>query len=311
MSESPFPRWFSEALLAPFTHGAVEVDGCSIHYLTWGDPSKPPLVLVHGGAAHAMWWSILAPQLSHHYYVIAPDLSGHGDSGRRKAYSLESWATEVMAVIDVASTSAPVLVGHSMGGLVSIVVAALHGSRLAGAVIVDAPVRKPDPESDEGKGGKAFRNPKTYPDLETAVQHFRLIPEQPSEYTFIIEHIARHSVREGSAGWTWKFDPAVFARFPPKSVSHYLRDVKCRVALMRGEFSVIAPPEAGEYMYELLDRNAPIVEIPQAHHHLILDQPLAFIAALRALLADWDHSIPRRKATSADNATPNSGHEEV
>jgi hypothetical protein len=46
-------------------------------------------------------------------------------------------------------------------------------------------------------------------------------------------------------------------------------------------------------MYQLLRRNAPVVEIPAAHHHLILDQPLAFIAALRALLADWEHSLPR------------------
>ena len=60
--------------------------------------------------------------------------------------------------------------------------------------------------------------------------------------------------------------------------------------------SVIVPPETGEYMYELLNRNAPLVEIPQAYHHLILDQPLAFIAALRALLADWEHSVPRRRA---------------
>jgi pimeloyl-ACP methyl ester carboxylesterase len=43
----------------------------------------------------------------------------------------------------------------------------------------------------------------------------------------------------------------------------------------------------------LLRRNAPVVEIPAAHHHLILDQPLAFVAALRALLADWEHSLPR------------------
>ena len=64
---------------------------------------------------------------------------------------------------------------------------------------------------------------------------------------------------------------------------------------MRGEFSAIVPPETGEYMYELLNRNSPLVEIPQAHHHLMLDQPLAFIAALRALLADWEHSVPRRR----------------
>jgi pimeloyl-ACP methyl ester carboxylesterase len=66
--------------------------------------------------------------------------------------------------------------------------------------------------------------------------------------------------------------------------------------LLRGELSKIVPPETGQYMYELLNRNAPLVEIPQALHHLILDKPLAFISALRALLADWEeHSIPRRK----------------
>jgi pimeloyl-ACP methyl ester carboxylesterase len=243
-----------------------------------------------------MWWSILAPELSRHYYVVAPDLSGHGDSGRRETYPLEDWANEVVAVIDDAGCAGPpVIVGHSMGGLVSIVAAALHGDRLTGAVIVDSPVRRPDPESDEKTGGKAFRNPKTYPDLQTALAHFRLIPEQPCEHAFILDHIARHSLRQTEGGWTWKFDPRVFLRFPRKSLGNYLAGVRCRVALLRGEFSVIVPPETGEYMYELLDRNAPLVEIPQAHHHLILDQPLAFIAALRALLADWEHSVPRRR----------------
>jgi len=47
-------------------------------------------------------------------------------------------------------------------------------------------------------------------------------------------------------------------------------------------------------MVELLDRNAPLVEIPEAHHHLLLDQPLAFVSALRAILADWEHTLPRR-----------------
>ncbi len=64
--------------------------------------------------------------------------------------------------------------------------------------------------------------------------------------------------------------------------------------LLRGERSVVVPPETGEYMYGLLNRSAPLVEIPEAHHHLILDQPLAFVSAVRALLADWEHSVPRR-----------------
>jgi pimeloyl-ACP methyl ester carboxylesterase len=296
MSQAVPPNWFSHAIATPFRRASLTATGCTLNYLLWGDPAKPPLVLVHGGAAHAMWWSVHAPELARHYYVIAPDLSGHGDSGRRDSYPMESWADEVMAISEYeAPGRRPVLVGHSMGGLVSIVAAAVYGGeRLAGAIIVDAPVRRPDPESDEGKGGKSsFRNPKTYPDIETAMAHFRLVPEQPCEHAFLLEYIARNSLREVEGGWTWKFDPRVFLRSRKGSMRDYLAGVRCRVALMRGEFSSIVPPETGEYMYGLLNRNAPLVEIPQAHHHLILDQPLAFIAALRALLADWEHSTPR------------------
>jgi pimeloyl-ACP methyl ester carboxylesterase len=295
-TQSAPPRWFTDAIATPVDRRVLTVRGCPINYLVWGGPERPPLVLVHGGAAHAMWWSALAPELARHYLVIAPDLSGHGDSGTRETYPVEAWAEEVIAVSDDASGGRPpVLVGHSMGGLVSIAAAALYGERLAGAIIVDAPVRKPDPESDAGKSGTAFRAPKTYPDRETAMAHFRLIPEQPCEHAWLVEHIARHSVRQTPDGWTWKFDPNVFLRASRKPPRDFLAATRCRVALMRGEFSAMVPPETGEYRYELLNRNAPLVEIPQAHHHLILDQPLAFIAALRALLADWEHSVPRRR----------------
>jgi pimeloyl-ACP methyl ester carboxylesterase len=296
MSQEAPPPWFSEAVSFPFRTGELAVAGCAIRYLAWGDADKPPLVLVHGGAAHAMWWSIHSRELSRHYHVIAPDLSGHGDSGRRDSYPMETWAEEVLAVSEHAAPGkAPVLVGHSMGGLVSIVAAAVYGSeRMAGAIIVDSPVRRPDPESIEGRGGTAFRNPKIYSDLETAVAHFRLIPEQPCENRYILDFIARHSLRRTEEGWAWKFDPRVVVRVSTTSMRDYLARVRCRVALMRGQFSAIVPPETGQYMVELLNRNAPLVEIPQAHHHLILDQPLAFIAALRALLTDWEHSVPRR-----------------
>jgi len=294
------PKWFLEAIDYAPQRRSVTVSGCEIHYLVWGEAHLPPLVLVHGGAAHAMWWSIHARELARHYHVIALDLSGHGDSGRRDAYPKEIWAEEVVAVAEHAAPGRlPVLVGHSMGGLVSIVAAAIYGAtRLAGAVIVDAPVRRPDPESVEGNTGKAFRAPGVYPDLATALPHFRLIPPQPCEHGYILEHIARHSLAQTAAGWTWKFDPRVFLRYSTTAVHEYLERVTCRVALMRGEFSAIVSPESGAYLYEKLKRNAPLVEIPQAHHHLILDQPLAFIAALRALLADWDHSVPRAVAVA-------------
>ena len=310
------PSWFNEAIAQEARHQIIEVQGCPIHYMTWGDMSLPGLVLIHGGAAHAHWWSFLAPLLARRYAVVALDLSGHGDSGRRSEYPRRIWADEVMGVIDAVDfIGPPIVVGHSMGGLVGIITASVYGDRLAGAIIIDAPVRKPDPESDSARRGQEFRRPKTYPDRETAKQHFRLVPSQPCENTFILDYIAEHSLREVPIGpqaqtaqttvgpeaqidqakieITWKFDPRVFVRSSNDSIRDYLVSVRCRIALMRGELSLVVPPETGEYMYELLDRNAPMVDIPQAHHHLILDQPLAFIAALRALLSDWEHSLPR------------------
>ena len=288
------PQWFRDATQAPYEESGVTVDGCSIHYLQWGEPGAPALVLVHGGAAHAHWWSFLAPQLARGHQVIALDLSGHGDSGRRDAYPREMWAKEVMAVAEHAGvTRPPVLVGHSMGGFVCIAAASLYGERLAGAVILDSPVRRPDPEAEEGARGRAFRNPKVYATQEEALRHYRLVPEQPCENHYLIDHVARHSLGRIDGGWTWKFDPEVFRRFTPRAIHEILPTVRCRVALFRAEFGLVTP-DIGEYMFELLDRNAPVVEIPQAHHHLMLDQPLARIAALRAILADWEHSVPRK-----------------
>src|SRR5262249_41921703 len=198
------PRWFKTALETPYTEHTIEVLGCPIHYLRWGDPGNPGLVLVHGGAAHAHWWSFLAPLLVQQYSVVAIDLSGHGDSGRREIYPRRTWAEEVMAVARAAEfPSPPILVGHSMGGLVSIVAAARPGDALAGAIIVDAPVRKPDPESQEGERGRSFRNPKTYPDTKTAREHFRLIPPQPCENSFILDYISEKSLRAVDGGYTW------------------------------------------------------------------------------------------------------------
>lgn len=290
------PHWFLRAQSTPYSEDVTKVDDVPIHYLEWGDQRQPGLVLIHGGAAHAQWWTFLAPMFAEDWHVVALDLSGHGDSGRRAEYSHEAWAAEVLAVMDAARfPGPPVLVGHSLGGLVTIQTASDYGDRLAGAVIVDTPVRRPDPESEEGARGRAFKSPGTYPDLETALSHFRLIPPQPSQHKFIVDHIARHSLHQTADGWTWKFDPRLFkhALIPLRD---QLSSVKCRVALFRGEYSVTVPEDTAAYMYELMDRNAPVVTIPDAHHHLILDQPLAFVAALRTLLADWAHSIPHRRS---------------
>src|SRR5690606_17912941 len=98
MSSVHPPTWFTSATATPARSTEVDVEGCPIHALSWGDTAKPGLVLVHGGAAHAHWWDFIAPQLTHHYHVAAVDLSGHGDSGHRDGYAMEQWAREVLEV---------------------------------------------------------------------------------------------------------------------------------------------------------------------------------------------------------------------
>lgn len=292
MTEAAAPDWFRRSIATPYAESWIDVEGTDIHYLDWGERGRPGLVFVHGGAAHAQWWSFLAPMFARRWHAVALDLSGHGDSGRRECYDHQIWSREVLAVADSAGfPGPPVVVGHSLGGLVTIELASTHGDRLAGAVIVDSPVREPDPESREGARGRAFRSPGTYPDEETALEHFRLIPAQPCDNEYIVDHVARGSLKQTETGWTWKFDPRLFEH-TLVALRDQLASVQCRVALFRGELSTVVQENTAAYMYDLMGRNAPFVSIPEAHHHLILDQPLAFVAALRTLLVDWEHSIP-------------------
>jgi hypothetical protein len=64
--------------------------------------------------------------------------------------------------------------------------------------------------------------------------------------------------------------------------------------LLRSEFGLVSR-DIGDYMYEQLGRVAPIVEVPLAWHHVMLDQPIALLTGLRALLADWEHSTARTR----------------
>jgi pimeloyl-ACP methyl ester carboxylesterase len=288
------PQWFLDALASEPQHADTEVDGITIHYRRWGDAARPGLVLIHGGAAHSGWWDHVAPLLADEYCVVAPDLSGHGDSGRRDHYDMETWAREVIAVSQHSCLPAPpIVIAHSMGGWVGLTVAADHGDDLAGLMLLDSMVVRPDPEVEAARVGVAFGPLRTYETQEQALARFRTVPDQPTTLPYVKVHVARTSLRQVEGGYTWKFDPRIFER---RAVPRgdMLPRIKRRVALFRAEHGLVSA-DIGEYMYEQLGRLAPVIEVPLAWHHIMLDQPIALITGLRALLADWEHSTPRRR----------------
>lgn len=293
----PAPTWFEQTVAIEPESKFVEVDGARIHYLRWGDRTKPGLLLVHGNAAHAYWWSFIAPFLAREYNAAAMDLSGMGDSEWRPNYTMELFVREQLAVCEDAGMCAlaepPIIVAHSFGGFVTMLTGALYGDRLAGTVIVDSPVnpagRRHGPPQRETKPHRV------YVTMAAALARFRLMPPQTCDNTYLVDWVGRRSLKPVEGGFTWKFDPAIWQDFSIGDTAARLRATKCRIAIFRGENSILMPPDIGEYMFNLLGRAAPVVEIPQAKHHVMLDQPLALVAALRALLADWNHSIPTRR----------------
>jgi pimeloyl-ACP methyl ester carboxylesterase len=277
------PRWFSAALVERPVHEVVEVDGCDVHVRRWGATELPGLVLVHGGGAHSGWWDHVAPFFAETHNVVALDLSGHGDSGRRERYDMTQWAREVVAVAAFAGIARPpVVVGHSMGGWVAATTGADHGEQVAGVVIIDSPLNDQPPE--EAALQQRRRPTRVYTSIEEAVQRFTTIPRQQVLLPYVADHIARQSLRPVEGGWTWKFDPTLFGQ--RRLMRDLLPELRCRGAVFRAEFGLVSAAMAAE-MQGLLQVPVPVIELPDAGHHPMLDQPLPLVAALRTLLTSW------------------------
>jgi pimeloyl-ACP methyl ester carboxylesterase len=281
------PSWFTTALATVPDYGTTVVEGTTIAYRAWGERTEQGIVLLHGGAAHSGWWDHIGPLLARSRRVVALDLSGHGDSEHRDIYSLDLWAHEALAAAHDAGISGPLtVIGHSMGGFVTLRAASLFASAIAGAVLIDSAVRDITLEERAARERRAFGPLRRYPTREAAVARFHPVPDQPT-LPYITAHVAASSARRVTGGWSWKFDPRIFARphFAPQSLTR----LDCRVAVLRGEHGMVSQ-QIGKMMYDRLGR-APVIEIPAAGHHIMLDQPIALVTAIRTLFSEWDHFV--------------------
>ena len=280
------PDWFVRALATPGERRTSVVVGAEISSLAWGPRGAPGVVLIHGGGANANWWDHIAPALADERRVVAVDLSGHGWSDHRDGYSLERWTDEVVAVAeDGGIAGSPVLVGHSMGGFVAIAAGARHPDRVAGVVVCDSPVTDLDPELSPA--AHFGTTPKVYATIDEAVGRYRTVPPQARYLPFVLDHVARASLRQVDGGWTWRFDRRVFGQFAGQIRSlalPHLAGLRCPFTLLRSQHGLVTA-DIGTSMRAVLGGRATVVELPEAGHHAMLDEPLVLLAALRTVLA--------------------------
>ena len=282
------PDWFWNAVEAPSRENTVEVEECDVVYQTWDNSAGGPgMLLIHGMNAHRRWWDFIAPHLTGDYRIAAMDLTGMGDSDYRYAYDPETYAAEIVGVCDDAGLDSDVIVvGHSFGGMMAAKAANLFPDRFGALILVDSGIRAPDepiPDYPAMGGGRA----KAYPDRETAEARFRLFPPQPCDNRYVMTYIARQSVMpvEGG-GWAWKFDEELpmTLKGGERHPEDYT-DLSLPVGIIYGENSASFSRRTLAYMQELLPGEPLVAEITGAQHHVFLDQPLAFVDALRDMAA--------------------------
>jgi len=303
----PAPTWFVEALADTPERRFIEVDGASLELLTWGEVGKPGLLFLHGGRAHADWWSFIAPFFAKTHRVAALSWSGMGRSDWREGYDLDILSREALTAIEAGGLALggdkPLVVAHSFGGWIGMYLAARHGEQLKGMVVLDSGVSPPKdpnapPPGPAGRDGPRSPRPnRVYATLKDALAHFRLAPTQSCDNPYILDYIARQALKPapmpndpGIEGWTWRFDPYLFAKIPAtfqKDVAAALPAARCPLALIWGDRSALMEGRVKAHTLESAPAGTLKIAMPEAAHHLFLDQPLATVMSLRSLFAAW------------------------
>ena len=270
----------------PHVSRHVEANGIRLHYLDYGTQGLPPMLCLHGGAVNAHWFDFVAGGFASDYHVRALDQRGHGDSGRADPpqYGYDRYAADVREVIEKLDLHDVVLVGHSMGGLVSLVHAATYPGRVNALVIVDSSLRStPDRVNTLHRIGN--REGSSYATNDEFIARFKVRPEGTQAAPEIIRYLAERGGREGSDGrWRHKFDRNVYSKRELIEIPPLWNRVKIPALLVKGGLSARITPE----IYDDIKSRAPqveLVEVPRSEHHVTLDNPGDFVHVVKAFLS--------------------------
>ena len=264
-------------------------DGIDLHFLYWKseleveNDRRAPVILLHGGGANAHWWDAVASQLARNGPVYALDFRGHGDSNYPTDRFVGAFNVDLEALLSRLGREDVYLVGHSMGAAVALDHASrFHATR--GMVLVD--LARGGPPGGGRRARLALAHRRSYRTREDAIARYRFLPESSHPDEATRSYIAEHSVRSEADGrFGYKFDPKWFTL--PARPRPDLADVLCPTLLIRGGDSPLLSVEAADEFVSQLPKGQ-LIEISDAGHHVLIDQPDSLFEALEGFLKSCD-----------------------
>ena len=272
-----------------------------LHYVDWGNPDAPPLILQHGGRDHCRSWDWVAEELAKDWHVIAPDLRGHGDSAWAPDgnYEINAFVYDFAQLVHTLGHDQVTIVAHSLGGNVATRFTGLYPEKVRKFVNIEGLGPSPKTRAEREAAGYAnrFRGwiekrraaagriPRRYPTIEAAYARMK------EENAFLTDEQARHLTIHGASRnedgtWSWKFDPYLnvwpFEDTPQELTEELWRAITCPILLLYGENSWASNPELDGRMKNF--RDARVVEFENAGHWLHHDQFDRFMAEIKAFL---------------------------
>ncbi len=272
-----------------------------LHYVDWGNPDAPPLLLLHGGRDHCRNWDWIAQALCDRYHIIAPDLRGHGDSAHSSDgyYTMEGFVYDLAQIIHQLGLAPLNIVAHSLGGNIAVRYAGLYPENVRKLVSIeglgDAPAvvaeRRKTPVFERMRNWidqqrtMSSRMPRRYASIEEALQ--RMMQENPHLTSERARHLTVHGVIQNEDGsYSWKFDNYLRV-FPPVDISQRDKEqlwqrISCPTLLVYGKQSWASnPAEDGRAAHF---RNARVSLYDNAGHWVHHDRHDDFLAEVEAFL---------------------------
>lgn len=271
--------------------------GLRLHFTDWGNPSAPPLILNHGGLDHSRSWDQLAQALRASFHVVVPDLRGHGESDWAigSSYSLADHVYDLTCLVKSAGFEKASIVGHSMGGMVSLTYAGAFPDKVSRLVVLDGvtnfPARRVKPAdvriADWVGDLDKFAQRKIHGYASVADGAERILARNRRLTREQAMHLATHGMKRNVDGtYSWKFDPYLRARAPYRlSLEDHTAlwsRIRCPTLLVSGSESFLPDPATAGVISHF--RQAELVKIEGAGHWLQHDKPDEVLNVLKRFL---------------------------